>query len=1392
MYSSLVQPLCTTVAAGVLLLAGVPPAHASCNVIPGSELTFVTDLGSVNRPFAAPGDGVEISLGACDGASPGFGGALEVRVVFKPPAPGAPRTVVPVTTFTVDGSRVIVPLPVTPGEGLTGPAMIVVSRAGTLPGTDAQMLTCAQLVARCAGTCSDVVACVDRLLQPTGSCTHGAPHPTFASFTALPVPNDYKSVCTEPRCAADHQDDADCCTGDAPDMRFTVDADGNLLVPMNWERILPRTAEPVPRLVLASVTIPAFAGGQDPIVLPGNAFTASYSPEGSPLDPIFEPQSDPTQSAQTVLFGSADAPYTVLRFARRSPAFRVCVDGDHAGQPCIEDVDCPGTSSGCQQARCVGGGTPGDPCTSDTACSGGTCGPTCATGPTPGAVCTTDAACGSGGECGAALFEFRDRLLDDTGPIVVARATGVQAVMRYTLEAGDAAPLGGLFQTPALSAFVVDETIEGRDYDGDGDSADSVVLLHNRVTGARVPIGSGADGVAVHVVTQDVFRFPAVAVEGDVLAFIEEPDTLRVFRVDGSELTAAPEVVLTDPLLDGRSLVVSEGRVFVRRLADAKVVLAALDARAPAGLADIDLLETTAGVSVAGGAAAFLTPGGGALLAPNRAATVDLGVVASTIAVGGACTGGAPTPTCRTNDACPTGVACAATFLAAAVSEVAPVAGDRNGDGDTNDFVFEVRPAAGAGPWVRPVGPDARGQAADEVAIAGALVAFATPEVRQNLDLTGDTEFDDRVLQVYDAQNGTLSRPGPVDRRGLMLPVVDFLVDRGVVAFRAREGGYCTGPVDLNSCEYFNADPACPYDLPDFRLLCDLNMDNDCCDDVLMAFDPAAGGRLVNSRQQAKRCDVAACDPRRPYRIVGRRACRGGTRTLTGCTVDEDCGNPGAGAQCVDVAGVKFLTFECEQGCVESGCLGGINDGFWGCDSDEDCPGGACAEFPCIFDFDYDPPGPRDICGDSSDNQVTDLTGDGDTRDVVMQVLDVETGQVTPVGAVDEGAGARADPLDVPSTGGRCVHRNPVTRNPVTCTVTADCPPGSYCDGTHAPRVCALRSPGSCVTSGQLVGLPEEGTSPQCAKADPETYCDTSRPVVVAPGDTDGDGAPDTVDNCPFVHNPAQTDTDADAVGDPCDLQTCGNGAVEGAEECDDGNAAEGDGCTPDCRLEVGHFRVYGARRTRGTPPFESRLVTLADRFETKTMKVVRPVQLAVPVDKNGEGIRDPNTYLTCYRVQAPPGQRAGASRQLTVQNQLGRVALGLTVPQTLCVPSAKDGVSTALALDHFACYKARAVGPTERVDLSLADEFKTSTAAAFQPTSLCVPVDKDGEGIRQSAGLLTCYRLRDVLTQVRAGSRDVTMENQLGTHPITVFFKSQTQGSPTRSQLCVPSTEVP
>jgi len=53
--------------------------------------------------------------------------------------------------------------------------------------------------------------------------------------------------------------------------------------------------------------------------------------------------------------------------------------------------------------------------------------------------------------------------------------------------------------------------------------------------------------------------------------------------------------------------------------------------------------------------------------------------------------------------------------------------------------------------------------------------------------------------------------------------------------------------------------------------------------------------------------------------------------------------------------------------------------------------------------------------------------------------------------------------------------------------------------------------------------------------------------------DNDTDGIGDVCDNCPKVANADQADKDSNGVGDACEnpSQTCGNGILEGSEECE-------------------------------------------------------------------------------------------------------------------------------------------------------------------------------------------------------------------------------------------------
>ena len=97
-----------------------------------------------------------------------------------------------------------------------------------------------------------------------------------------------------------------------------------------------------------------------------------------------------------------------------------------------------------------------------------------------------------------------------------------------------------------------------------------------------------------------------------------------------------------------------------------------------------------------------------------------------------------------------------------------------------------------------------------------------------------------------------------------------------------------------------------------------------------------------------------------------------------------------------------------------------------------------------------------------------------------------------------------------PDPGDCCSPHSTPGCNPETCQA-AVCPNDSYC--------CNVAWDSICVGHSQTYGV---------------TACDCQSP----PADSDGDGVPDTSDNCPDVYNLTQSDADQDGVGDACEAST--------------------------------------------------------------------------------------------------------------------------------------------------------------------------------------------------------------------------------------------------------------
>ena len=85
--------------------------------------------------------------------------------------------------------------------------------------------------------------------------------------------------------------------------------------------------------------------------------------------------------------------------------------------------------------------------------------------------------------------------------------------------------------------------------------------------------------------------------------------------------------------------------------------------------------------------------------------------------------------------------------------------------------------------------------------------------------------------------------------------------------------------------------------------------------------------------------------------------------------------------------------------------------------------------------------------------------------------------------------------------------------------------------------------------------------------------------------------------------------------------------------------------------------------------------------------------------------------------------------------------------PELLLVPSAKSlsGPPPPLvgsSLDHFLCYDTKG-GRTRVNHVKIDDEFGTIIVDVKRPVRLCVPVDKNGEGVVDPTASLLCYQVR-------------------------------------------------
>jgi hypothetical protein len=110
--------------------------------------------------------------------------------------------------------------------------------------------------------------------------------------------------------------------------------------------------------------------------------------------------------------------------------------------------------------------------------------------------------------------------------------------------------------------------------------------------------------------------------------------------------------------------------------------------------------------------------------------------------------------------------------------------------------------------------------------------------------------------------------------------------------------------------------------------------------------------------------------------------------------------------------------------------------------------------------------------------------------------------------------------------------------------------------------------------------------------------------------------------------------------------------------------------------INVDHYKCYKVKVTPGTPRLAKGItVSVEDQFNNpaKVFTLKKPKHLCNPVDKNGEGIKNPDAHLLCYGVKGVSGQPKHVRQSgVHINNQIGVSIFGTTKEAELCIPSIK------------------------------------------------------------------------------------------------------------------------
>jgi hypothetical protein len=661
--------------------------------------------------------------------------------------------------------------------------------------------------------------------------------------------------------------------------------------------------------------------------------------------------------------------------------------------------------------------------------------------------------------------------LGTAGPAFAA--SPVVTNLGVAVDVGSVNPSGGLV------AFMVSESDQALDLNGDGDTDDHVVHAYDSsvgmtnlgLAGDPVPGFMSIDGGVASFNVSELAQGTDLNGDGDMADFVVHVyDSVANTTTNLGLATPSPgDSIVRDGFVGFPVSEASQGGTDLNSDGDASDDVVHLHDVAANSTTNLGLATSEPTVTVNDGFAAFTVNEAdqGTDLNSDGDTTDDVMHV---------CDGATATTDNLELAAVPSGVRhLGGGVLVFSVRE-ANEGVDKNGDGDTTDFVAHADDTT--------TGTVSNlGVAVGLISGSGGVAAFAVPESAQDADLNGDGDKTDGVVHVYDAAVATTTNLG--------LAAAAVRVSNGFVAVMSSEPGDGT----------------------------DYNGDGDASDFVIQVYDVAASSTTnLGLAISALQVDGG------PLALVVDEADQG--VDLNG---DADTTDGVAHVYDLGSAAMTNLGLAATGGIRANGDLVGVSVVEADQGVDENGDGDISDLVAHVYDHAAGTTSNLGVAASSSisvggglaawlasesDQDNSDLNGDGDSIDEVVHVYG------SPPPDPDSDGDGLADGVD------NC----PAVPNVDQLDSDGDLS-GDACDadddGDGDPDVddaFPLDPTESADTDGDGVG--------DNADAFPDDADETA--------DADSDGIGDNSDNCPAVANTDQADTDGDGIGNVCDLTPTG------------------------------------------------------------------------------------------------------------------------------------------------------------------------------------------------------------------------------------------------------------